>query len=210
MKYRIAKTSDFKSITDLHYAIRKTYSVGIFAQLGKPFLKRYYRIILNDPNAVVVCAEDDHGIIQGFCSATLDVEAHMANLRQHKVSLGLAAITSIITKPALIKHLIDRFKVIKNDSATKIISTKGARSEYWVWRATNQDSVSSVEMYFAQINIMKSLGVKDLFGEVDKINKKILKFQQANGAEIIDQITLPDGRERVIIRTNLVDWKPRI
>jgi hypothetical protein len=210
MKYRIAKQIDCKYIVELHYAIRETYSVGIFAQLGKPFLKQYYRIILNDRNSVIVCAEDDHGVLQGFCSATLDVEAQMSNIRSHKVSLALSAMTSIIRKPSLIKHLIDRYKIIKNESTTKIISTKGARSEYWVWRASNQDSVSSVEMYFLSLNILKSLGVKELFGEVDTVNKKILKFQQANGSEIIDKITLPDGRERVIIKTDLVNWEPKI
>lgn len=210
MKYRLAKAVDYKSITALHYAIRESYSVGIFAQLGKPFLRQYYRIVLNDPNSVVVCAEDEKGILQGFCSATLDVEAQMANISRHKISLGLASVTSVIRKPSILKHLLDRYKVTKNSSDTKIISTKGARSEYWVWRATNHDSVSSVEMYFAQINILKSLGVKELFGEVDKVNKKILRFQLANGSEIIDQITLPDGRERVILKTDLVNWKPKI
>lgn len=210
MKYRIAKIVDCKSIVDLHYAIRKTYAVGIFAQLGKPFLKQYYRIILNDRNSVIVCADDVNGVMQGFCSATLDVEAQMANIRKHKVNLGLSAITSIVSNPSLIKHLIDRYRVIKNDSNTKIITTKGARSEYWVWRATNPDPVSSVGMYFASFNILKSLGVKELFGEVDKVNKKILKFQQANGFKIINQIILPDGRERVILKMDLIKWEPKI
>jgi len=210
MKYRLAKIVDSKFIVELHYVIRETYSVGIFAQLGKPFLRKYYKIILNDPNSVIVCAEDNNGVIQGFCSATLDVEAQMANIKRHKVGLGLAAVTSIIRKPSLIKHLIDRYDVIKNNSTTKIIVTKGARSEYWVWNALKPDSLASVEMYFAQLNILKSLGVKDIFGEVDLVNKKILKFQRANGAEIIDQITLQDGRERVLLKTDLVNWKPRI
>jgi len=210
MKFRIAKPVDYKSIVELHFSIRETYSVGIFAQLGKPFLKQYYRIILNDPNSVVVCAEDDHGVMQGFCSATLDVEAQMANIRKNKIVLGLSALSSIILKPYLIKHLIDRYRVIKNESTTKIISTQGARSEYWVWRATNQDSVSSIEMYFASFNILKSLGVKELFGEVDTVNKKILRFQQANGGKIIERITLPDGRERVILKIDLANWKSRI
>jgi hypothetical protein len=210
MKYRLAKVSDYRPITDLHYNIRKTYSIGIFAQLGKPFLKRYYKIILNDPNAVVICAEDKDGVLQGFCSSTLDVEAQIANIRYHKFSLGLAAITSIIRKPRLIKHLFDRFNVIKPESNTKIITTKGARSEYWVWSSTNQDSISSVEMYFVNLQILKTLGVTELYGEVDKINKKILKFQQANGSVIIEEIILPDGRERVILKTDLINWRPRV
>lgn len=208
-RYRLAKVGDCKSIVDLHYAIRNTYSVGIFAHLGKSFLKQYYKIIINDPNEVIVCAEDDNGILQGFCSATLDVEAQMANIRRHRIQLGVSAITSIIRRPSLLKHLIDRYLVIKNKSTTKIISLKGARSEYWVWRSTNKDSISSVEMYLAQFNILKSLGVTELFGEVDKLNKKILAFQRANGGQIIDEITLPDGRERVIIRFDLEYWRPK-
>ena len=207
MKYRIAKEIDCIAIVNLHYAIRKTYSVGLFSKLGKLFLKKYYKILLNDPNSIVVCAEDDKGIIQGFCSATLDIKAQMTNIRRHKVSLGLAALISVILKPSLFKELVDRYKVVKNNSTTKIISTKGARSEYWAWSAINQDSASSVGMYFAQLNILKALGVKEFFGEVDKVNKKILKFQLRNGGEIIDEITLPDGRERVILKVNLSRWR---
>jgi len=207
MKYRIAKLSDYKSIVSLHYSIRETYSVGLFSKLGKHFLTRYYKIILNDPNSVIVCAEDDKGILQGFCSSTIDVKGQMDNIRRHNVSLGLAAFTSVIRQPSLLNDLWDRYKVVKNDSPTKIVSTKGARSEYWVWLATNPDSASSVGMYFAQLNILKSLGVKEFFGEVDKVNKKILKFQLRNGGEIIDEITLPDGRERVILKVDLYKWR---
>ena len=208
MKYRLAKTKDCRAIVELHYAIRDTYSIGIFAQLGKSFLMHYYRIIINDPNSIIVCAINENGVMVGFCSATLDVEAEMANIRRHKIGLGLAAVTSIIRKPSIIKHLIDRYSIIKNNSKTKIISTKGARSEYWAWLSTNADSVSSVEMYFAHLNILKSLGVKEVYGEVDKVNKKILLFHRANGCEIIEQITLPDGRDRVIFKTDLVKWEP--
>ena len=85
MKYRIAKAVDSKYIVELHYNIRETYSIGVFSLLGKSFLKRYYKIILNDPNSVVVCAEDEFGVIQGFCSATLDVEAQLDNIKKQKI-----------------------------------------------------------------------------------------------------------------------------
>lgn len=209
IKYRLAKPRDCKAIVELHYSIRETYSVGIFAQLNRFFLKQYYLIILNDPNSVIVCAEDENGIIQGFCSSTLDVEAQFANIKRHRIRLGLAAITSVIEKPLLLKHLIARYMVIKNNTQTRIISTKGARSEYWVWRASNKDSGSSVEMYFSLFIILKALGVKELFGEVDKVNKRVLKFQLANGGRITDEFTLPDGRERVVIRYDLENWKPK-
>jgi hypothetical protein len=210
MRFRIAKEKDCEEIVDLHYQIRKTYSAGIFAKLGKPFLRVYYKIILKDINSIVVCAEDGNGILQGFCSATLDSEAHLANLELHKIWLAIGAFSSLICKPSIFKDLLHRYNIVKNNSNLKIISTKGARSEYWVWRATNQDSLSSIEMYFAQFKILKALGINEVFGEIDVENKKVLKFQMANGGEIIDRLTLPDGRERVMVRINLQTWKQRI
>ena len=112
MKYRIAKQIDSRAIVNLHYAIRKTYSVGLFSKLGKHFLRKYYKILLNDPNSVIVCAEDDKGIIQGFCSATLDVKAQMDNLRRHKVSLGLTALSSVLLQPSLLKDLLEALHVL--------------------------------------------------------------------------------------------------
>ena len=57
MKYRLVKLCDLKEIVNIHYSIREIYPVGIFSQLGKPFLRQYYKIVLNDKNEVVVCAE---------------------------------------------------------------------------------------------------------------------------------------------------------
>jgi hypothetical protein len=210
MRLRLAKVCDYQKIAELHFEIRNYYSVGIFAKLGLPFLRTYYRIILNDINAIIVCAEDENGVLHGFCSATLDVRAQLANLKRHKFILALSIFSSIIKNPSIINDLIIRFRVIQNKSKIKIISTQGARSEYWVWRSKNQDSLTSIEMYFAQFNILKALGVKELFGEIDIENKKILKFQLANGGKIIDRILLPDGRERVIVCIDLINWKQRI
>lgn len=210
MKYRIAKPIDCKCIVELHHAIREKYSVGIFAQLGKPFLKQYYRIILNDRNSVIVCAEDDHGIMQGFCSSTLDMQAQLKHLKKHKFLLGISALSSLISNPKLILQLFERFKAIDSSSDNKIIITEGARSEYWAWDTKNNDSISSVEMYVTNLKILKCLGVKTVSGEVDKVNRKVLAFQKANGFKIIDEIKLSDGRERYILSCDLTNWNPKI
>lgn len=70
-KLRLAKPSDAKEIANLHYSIREQGAPGIFAMMGKPFLKKYYKIVLNDPNEVVICAENEKGQIVGFNSSTL-------------------------------------------------------------------------------------------------------------------------------------------
>jgi hypothetical protein len=210
MRYRIAKPSDLKQIVNIHYAIRETYSVGIFSQLGKQFLRQYYKIILNDKNEVVVCAEDENGNIVGFCSATLDVEAQMANIRRHKLSLGLAAISSIIRRPMLIKSLIERYKSTQISAAVKFVAAKGARGEYWAWNSADKDSISSIEMHEVSLKLLKALGVEELTFEVDKVNKNVFLFHKVNGAKIVDKFILPDGRERVKMKYDLINRESKL
>lgn len=209
MKYRIAKLCDLNDVVNIHYSIRDIYSVGFFSNMRKSFIRQYYKILLNDKNEIIVCAEDKNGKIVGFCSSSLDMESQLRNLKKHKLLLGISALSSIISKPLLILQIIERIKAINSSSINKIIITEGARSEYWAWDGNNNDSISSVEMYLANLKILKSLGVKTVNGEVDKVNRKVLAFQKANGFKIIDEIKLSDGRERFILSCDLTNWNPK-
>lgn len=203
MKYRLAKLNDINDIVDLHYAVRKTYNIGIFSQLDKSFLKQYYKIVLCDKDAVIICAEDEQKKLLGFCSATLDIESLMKNINKHFLILGLSAFKSIIFKPRLLSFLIDRYKSTKKESANSFISSNGARLEYWAWNASNKDSFASIEMHETLLKILNNLGVEIVNFEVDLVNKKIYKFHQFNGAEIKEIIKLSDGRERALMKYSL-------
>lgn len=205
MKYRLAKPSDSMDIANIHFNVRNTYDIGIFAMLGKSFLYNYYKIILDERNEVVLCAEDDNDKLQGFCSATLDVEKQFEKLRKHKVRLGFAAIGSIMRKPLLIRLLIDRYKSTTRTGDTKFVSSSGVRLEYWAWSGTAKESVSSLEMHEILLKVLADLGVKDVFFEVDIVNKRIFLFHKHNGAELLDKIILPDGRERALMKYDLIN-----
>ena len=66
--YRIAKVSDAKQIAQIHYSVRHKHPLGIFSQMGFSFLKQYYRVILDDPYEIIICAENDKREIVGFNS----------------------------------------------------------------------------------------------------------------------------------------------
>ena len=83
IKFRLAKPSDAMQIAEVHYHVRDEYGEGFFAHVNKDFLKQYYKIILNDPYQIVVCAELDHKII-GFSSGSLDVSQEFKGFRKHK------------------------------------------------------------------------------------------------------------------------------
>ena len=202
-KFRLAKPSDAKEIANLHYSIREQGALGIFAMMDKYFLRRYYKIILNDPNEVVICAENQKGHIVGFNSCTLDAQAQMNTLRKKRFQLAFTAFTSILINPKLIKPLIDRYKSMKKQSSSQYFAKEGVRGEYWAWDIAEKDPIGSMEMNMAYRDILRALGIKELFYEVDVANKKVLAYHKLHKDIIIDTIILPDGRERHIMKSDL-------
>lgn len=206
IKFRLAKPSDAMQIAYVHYHIRDKYDQGFFAQVNYAFLKQYYKVVLNDPCEVVVCAEDENQKIVGFSSGSLDTERQFKRMRSKKFCFFWPLITSAISKPQLIKNAFDRFKSTKGESQQEYVSTKGARVEYWGWLPGRNDSDQSLVMQDILFFTMKMMGAENLFFEVDKVNKKILKFHKINGAEEIRTYTMPDGRERVELVYDLSNY----
>ena len=202
IRYRLAKRSDARRIADIHYGIRTQYDAGIFARLGRSFLRQYYRIMLNDPWEVVVCAEKEGRII-GFSSYTLDAEHQMATYRRHRLALALGALPSLLRKPSLAGHLLQRYRSTAAESDVRFVTARGTRGEYWAWDARYKDPIAAVELDEIAHRILYALGYDEVFFEVDTLNKSILKYHKLNKARELERLTLPDGRERFLMKYNL-------
>ena len=206
--YRIAKPCDAPSLSRLHFKVRENNSSGIFAQMRLSFLTRYYRIILNDPYEIVICAEDDSKRILGFNSCTLDADSQKRFVKKHKISLVIASVTSIICKPSLIKQLLNRYSFIRGHKHTvQYFVDKGVRGEYWVWDKDCKDAIGSVELNMVFRKVLKSLGVNEYHYEVDADNKNVLAYHKKNNDVLVDKIELPDGRKRYIMKSILTKNK---
>ena len=199
MIFRLAKICDLDRITKLHFSVRHVYTYGIFSSLDLFFLKSYYRIIINDPNSIIVCGEDPMEGIVGFCSANLNVEQYNLNLKKNKLKLAFSAFPSIFKKPMVLFKLLSRFKSLSSNSHS-FITSEGVRLEYWVWSKKNKDDKSSLLMHESMLNIIMALGYNKASFEVDLHNKKVFKFHKLNGALELDRVILDDKRERVFMQ----------
>ena len=199
--YRLAKPSDARQLANCHWSVRDRYTQGIFLSLGKTFLEAYYKVVLDDPWEVVLCAEKEDGAIVGFKSTTLNAVAQAKNLQKHKVYLGFAAIKALLFKPSLIKDVWQRYQSLKGDkNAPQFVHTDGVRAEYWCW-LPGEDSLKTFELNKMYTKLLCALDVKEVFFEVDKFNKEVYKFHlKVTKAEPLEEMTLPDGRVRVLFK----------
>lgn len=198
--FRIAKPSDARQIAIVQYSIRDYNPKGIFSKMDLYFLTHYYKIILNDPYEVVICAENEDREIVGFNSATLNASWQMKTLRNHWFSLGVSAIPSIIKSPKLIKSLVQRFKSTSEKSSEKFVYGEGARGEFWAWKKGDSNALDAVNLSLKSNKIMAVLGVSHLYIEVDLDNDKVLAYHKAMKANIEQIIMLPDGRQRALLK----------
>lgn len=202
IRFRLAKPSDAKEIANVHWHVRDRYTQGFFLSLGKGFLESYYKITLNDPWEIVICAVNEDGKIVGFISSTLDAKEKYKNIRNHKIKLGLAALKAMVFHPSLITPALQRYRSLV-DNNQKFIKTDGARGGYWCW-LKKDDSLRSVDLNLLNGKILRAFEVKEVFFEVDKFNKAVYKFNlKVTKAEPIEEKTLPDGRVRVLMRKKL-------
>jgi len=130
---RLAKPSDAGRLAELHYLSRESGAAGFFSKVSRSFLKHYYKVVLDDPYSVVICAEASDGKIKGLASGTLDAEKHFARLAKHRLMFGLLLIPSMLTSPELLRQAFSRFRSSKGGDGKKFVVTRGARTETWIW-----------------------------------------------------------------------------
>ena len=201
MIYRIAKPADAGRLAEIHHLIKDVNDNGIFVLMGRLFLKQYYKLILTDPYAVCICAEDQ-GRIMGYTFSLLDSERHRRFIMKHKMRLVVSALGTMIKNPSIIKKLWLRYHSLAKNDGT-FIAANGARGGFWGWDPENKDSISSFEMHNNFLKIIHLLGVEKLDIEVDTGNKHVYKFHRLNGAVVTKTVTLPDGRERAFMTYDL-------
>ena len=200
MNIRFAKQSDYKILARIHLECGKNQPDGFMHQLGIIFLKTYYSILLNERKSVIVLAEDKNGFVHGFSSGTLAAEEHLLVLKKNRIKLLISSIPALLLSPKLIFKLLARDRYVNgSENSIKFGVTMGSRCEYWAWRPEHKNLSMSIHLFNTWRKIIFDLGSNSIKGEVDLKNKYIFKMHKILGANVVGQLNLPDGRERVII-----------
>ena len=205
IRFRLAKPSDAKQIANCHWHVRDRYSEGIFLSLGEGFLRAYYEIMLDDPNEIIVCAENKTGRIVGFSSGSLDAASQAETIRTHKMKLGFAALWGLLRHPSYIKDVWQRYASINSaSSGKKFIHLEGARSEYLCWKKGEEGSISMMLLDKIKFKIMRELGIREVYFEIDRQNERLFNAQlRMKDIDLIEEYELPDGRVRGLFKKTL-------
>lgn len=205
MIIRIAKLSDYKVLADMHLECGKVQIDGYMHKLGKSFLKTYYKILLNEKNAIVLIAEDENEYCIGFHSGTTKAEEHLSSLKRHKFILALSLLPAIIRKPKIISGILLRNKHVSSENEINSFGVKnGPRAEYWAWRPSYKKPNDSILLQQTWCHILNELGYDHFKLEVDISNKNVYNYYKILGCKIIEEINLKDQRKRVIIKYPLL------
>lgn len=204
IRFRLAKPSDAKQIANCHWHVRDRYTEGIFLSLGEQFLRAYYQIILDDPNEIIICAENKNGEIVGFSSGSLNAESQAVSIRSHKVKLGFAALLGIIRHPFFFKGVWQRYTSLKTADDHKFLHMKGARSEYLCWKKGAEGSISMMLLDKIKFKMMRELGIREVYFEIDRHNERVFNAQlRMKNITLLEEYKLPDGRTRGLFKMDL-------
>jgi len=199
MIFRLAKLKDINRLASIHYECSKKQTGGFMYKLGLLFFKIYYKILLNEKNSIVLVATDQDGKINGFTSGTLKAEEHLNALKNNKFKLAFSILPVLIKRPYLLKSVIQRNNFINSqNSEIKFGITFGPRIEYWAWDPKNKENMA-MPMFKTWLNILFSMGIQSVKGEIDIENKGLYLVHKVMGAKIVNELKLEDSRHRVII-----------
>lgn len=208
INYRLAKTSDAFTLARVHEKCAKSQKGGFFHKLGLLFLTEYYKIELSNKYSIVLIAENEVGICQGFHSGTLKAEEHFRSLKKNRIRLAVSLILKIASNPKLLLEVVKRYlSISKNNEKYNFGVKEGPRGEYWGWLPDSPNPIESINLHKKWHLMIKQLGVNFVKSEVDITNDRVYKSIKIMGGQILSEIILPDGRKRAIVQYDLSKYK---
>ena len=199
IRFRPAIPADRDQIARLHHACSRLQPGGFMHRLGLSFFRSYYRILLPDPNTVVISAEDPSGRILGFVAGCRDARAEMERLQRHRARLFLACLLHLLRSPALLLDLRARMRYLDADGPDSWGDHHGARISFWCWDPASTAARQSTLLLQRYLGHMRDTGAPAVRLEVDRINRKVEMTHRMMGAITVRSVRTPGGQERLVM-----------
>ncbi|HEX9009714.1 MAG TPA: hypothetical protein VF804_05045 [Holophagaceae bacterium] len=199
LAFRRATVADGDQIARLHHLCSQLQPGGFMHRLGQPFFRAYYRILLPDPNTIVLAAMDASGRILGFVAGCGDAQAEMERLRHRRLTLLLSCLPRLLRRPALVHDLYARIKCLEGAQLDAWGGLRGSRISFWCWDPGSSASRQSTVLLQHFLQYLKARGVRTVRFEVDRINRKVEITHRLMGAKTVRTVQAPDGRERLVM-----------
>jgi hypothetical protein len=200
VRFRLAKPSDARALARLHYICSLIQPDGFMYRLGERFLTQYYRILLDSPASLILCAEAGTAGIIGLVSASIDAGVEFKALQKRRLRLLLAALPALVRRPKLIRSVRSRERSL---SAARVgegfVVASGARLAFWAWSPAHPSGGQATRLLRTAMKLLKALGVESARLEVDRVNRKVEAIHRLMGGKVIDEFVTGDGRRRIVI-----------
>lgn len=110
---RAANAADLAAIVSVHEAAFRDF---FLTRLGRSFLHKYYELVLNYPQGIVLALEKE-GVIQGFVCGFLNPAAFYRLMWRNRARFVLPAIWSLFRRPALARGIVSGIRRIQTSAA---------------------------------------------------------------------------------------------
>ncbi len=208
VRFRRAGPEDADRVARLHHRCSGQQPGGFMHRLGLPFFRRYYRILLPDPNTLVLCAEAPSGQILGFVAGCSDAQAEMARLQRHRAGLLLACAGPLLKQPSLALDLWARKRYLDNSRPEGWGLAGEARISFWCWEPGSEASRQPTVLLRRFLECLRAAGARTVRLEVDRVNRKVEITQRLMGARTVGVVRTPDGGERLLMEHVLQAEEP--
>jgi ribosomal protein S18 acetylase RimI-like enzyme len=106
---REARASDLARVASVHEAAFPGFFLTL---MGRPFLRAYYRMVLEYPTGILLCAEDETGVF-GFVAGFLEPAGFYEKMRARKLAFLWPAALGVLAHPTTLPRVLANVRKVR-------------------------------------------------------------------------------------------------
>ncbi len=121
IEFRKGRPDDLRAVVRIH---RQAFAGFFLTRLGPGFLAKYYRLVLERPDGILLVALND-GDLAGFVAGFASPARFYGEMKKRKLSFALAAIPALLRAPGIWPRLLLDFREVRNSAGPALAQEPG-------------------------------------------------------------------------------------